>query len=119
VSTTRAPTQQQEAAASGKATAPESVADPMANYDDSRPPMNRAERRAHRRRLLFALKDSGCRCSPTITVDPSPPPGVPNGRETGWVEHRDGCPLLLRLALAHRSGRNPMLTVDGVRGCER
>jgi hypothetical protein len=93
----------------------------MANTHDSRPGsggggVNRAARRALLRRLLAALRAEGCTCSPTITPDPSPEPGA---REAGLVEHQDGCPLLLRLALAHPSGRYPTLVFAGVRRCER
>lgn len=81
--------------------------------------MNRAQRRGNRRRLLAALRDSGCTCTPEIDTDPTPADDMPGASETGTVRHELGCPLDQRLTLAMLAGRRPMLMVDGVRGCER
>lgn len=75
--------------------------------------MNRAERRANRRRLVAALRGSGCTCSPDVLPDRAEP-GVP---EAGWVAHAAGCPLLGRLAAAGYQW--PTLVFEPVRRCER
>lgn len=76
---------------------------------------NRAQRRANRRRLTAALRDSGCTCTPEISTDQSIERGLPNARETGTVVHRVGCPLLPRLAALTR----PVIVFKGVGPCER
>jgi hypothetical protein len=88
----------------------------MPNPSPRRPPMNRSQRRAQRRRLLAAMHSSGCRCRPRIEPDPIADAGT---AESGSVEHEMHCPLARRLGVASLFGPTPTLWITGVPRCER
>lgn len=81
--------------------------------------MNRRERRALRRRMVAALRDSGCTCSAEFTPDQTVDTGVPGAQESGTVRHWLGCPLGDSMIVANLAGHRPMIVVTGLPRCER
>jgi hypothetical protein len=72
---------------------------------------NRRERRELERRVIDALKDSGCTCTPPLLVPDR------DGRG-GTVLHRTACPLGERLARLAADGRRITLKVNSPE-CQR
>lgn len=87
---------------------PDTELDPYV-YTRSAP--NRRERRANERRVLAALRASGCRCQPTLVSDP--------GGRGGWHRHQPGCALDVRLSKLEDAGRPVTLQVVAAPRCKR